>query len=362
MSERLFENRKEWYKHETQYHRMDWSCNTFGHPDFQNQSYFINHMSASHGAHLDEKKLITLRAMFQKPSKRRSGECNLCGASAERLETHVAHHLQQISLFALPRANDTQGSGDAEFDTQSSRVRGDKQEQSHEISWKTRSVSTSSMSEGENITRLEETQTRKEIRNQMLELLLDDEVPNIGEPLLVPLLGAINATEQFFLLDQLEAKLNSTKDFNFIALQSASMAGYVGLARFLLESERVNVNATTALGVTPLMMAAEEGQLSILQTLISKGADLNFRNESNATAIMMARRAGRESAVRLLLEYGAEIGSRDDVNNLELESELRVKKRPPPGLSIVQPTNTQSTQAHEEKPAPPSTLGKTACT
>lgn len=340
MSERLFENRKEWYKHETQYHRLNWFCNTYGHPNFQNQIFFINHMFASHGAHLDEKKLITLRAMFQKPSKKRSGECNLCGVSAERLEIHVAHHLQQVSLFALPRANDAQGSGDAELDTQSSRVRGDKQEQSHEISWKSRSVSPSSISEGENITRPEGTRMIQERRSHWLRLLLNNVVANIDESRLDPMLEMIDATENFSLLDLLEAKFDPTKDFNFIALQFASMAGYVGLARFLLESGRANVNATTALGVTPLMMAANEGQLSILQTLVSKGADVNFKDESNTTAILMASRAGHKSAVRLLLEYGAEIDQDDYFNIVELESDFKAEQSrllPLPEVNIYRP-------------------------
>ena len=90
-------------------------------------------MSSSHDAYLNEKKLINLRTMFTKSSKKRSGECNLCEISVERLEIHVAHHLQQISLFALPRVNVNQESENAEFDTQNSRLK-DKQEQSYEIS------------------------------------------------------------------------------------------------------------------------------------------------------------------------------------------------------------------------------------
>ena len=331
MSEHLFENRKEWYKHETQYHRLDWSCNTDGHPDFQSQSRFIRHMSASHGAHLDEKKLVILRAIFQRPSKRRSGDCNLCGVSAERLETHVANHLQQISLFALPRVNTTQGSGDPDFDTQSSRLRGEEQAKSQELSWQSRSVSPRSVNEEKSVTNMGETQVpseetlkvplhmAQERRYEILGLLSDDEVANIDESLLLPVLEAVNATELFLLLD-------STEDFNFMALQTASKAGFVGVAQFLLERGRVNVNATTDLGFTPLMMAAEAGHLSMLQMLISKGADVNMRNTSNTTALMMAKRAGHESAVQLLLEHNAEIDSSDDINNAKLKSASKAKQ------------------------------------
>lgn len=326
MSERLFENRKEWYKHETQYHRLDWSCNTYGHPEFLNQSHFMQHMSASHGAHLDEKKMVTLRAMFQKPSKKRSGECNLCGVFSERLETHVAHHLQQISLFALPRVNDTQGSGDAEFDTQSSRVRGDKQEESHEVSWKSQSGSPSSRSGGGTLIISEATQATRDRREQMLELLLNDEVASIDKSLLGPMLEAINATKQFLLLDQLKAKLSSIEDFDSTVFLCASVAGYARVTRFLLRSGRANVNSTDSSGVTPLMMAAQAGNLAILETLISEGADVHFRNEWNLTAIMMAREAGCESAVRLLLEHGAVIEPSEDVNDSILKSEPEPKQ------------------------------------
>lgn len=321
MSEHLFENRKKWYKHETQYHRLDWSCNTYDHPDFQSQIHFIEHMTTSHGAHLDEKKLITLRSVFQKPSKMRSGECNLCGVSAERLGTHVAHHLQQISLFALPRANDTQGSGGAEFDTQSSRLRGNKQEQSHDISWQSRSVSPTSVNEERNINKAEETQVRSETVEKLLHKTkgrLGEMVAHIDESILLPMLEEINETEQFLLLDQLEAKLESTKDFYSVALQTASKAGFVGVAQFLLERGRADVNKTTDLGFTPLMMAAEAGHLSTLQLLISQGADVNIRNKWNTTALMMAAKRGHEAVVRLLLEHNAEVDSSDDTNDAKL--------------------------------------------
>ena len=125
-----------------------------------------------------------------------------------------------------------------------------------------------------------------------------------------------------------------------MALQTASKAGFVGVAQFLLEWGRVNVNVMTDLGFTPLMMAAEAGHLSMLQMLISKGADINTRNKLNTTALMMATRAGHESAVQFLLEHNAEIDSSDDINDAKLKSASKAKHitRLPPLKVKIYPT------------------------
>lgn len=339
MSEHLFENRKEWYNHEKQYHRLDWSCNTNGHPDFQSHISLIQHMSASHGVHMDEMKLITLRAMFQTPSKKRSGICNLCGVLAERLETHVAHHLQQISLFALPRVNAIQGSGDAEFDTQSSRSKGDEQIQTHKTTWRSRSNSSSAESEDSNVSALEKNMKESKVtertatarlrvavekENVSLTRSLLDDGADIDDSLLIAACEAGNEEMVQLLVDRAAPNLDINV-FDSILIK-ASKIGQVSVVRLLLESGRANVNATNDLGYTPLMMAAEAGHLSTVLLLIHRGADVNRRNSLNITALMMAARAGQESAVRLLLENHAEVEPSDDIDHATFKMRMKVQR------------------------------------
>ncbi|KAL8751529.1 MAG: hypothetical protein Q9184_006041 [Pyrenodesmia sp. 2 TL-2023] len=117
----FFHNRDEWYEHESQRHRIMWFCNTESHPNYDNRQNFINHMRKDHGAMLDESRFVKIRAMFQQPSCRADGTCNLCMRECRNLKYHVSRHLQQTALFALPRLNETAGSGEAEHHTMSSK-------------------------------------------------------------------------------------------------------------------------------------------------------------------------------------------------------------------------------------------------
>ncbi|EXJ71182.1 uncharacterized protein A1O5_06176 [Cladophialophora psammophila CBS 110553] len=124
MSEQLFENREQWFRHELSAHRATWYCNEDGHPEFEAQIDFIKHMSDYHDTRLTEQKLQLSKDMFQRPLKSVGGKCNLCQMFSSRLKSHVSRHLEQVALFALPRNNEIEGSGKAELDGCSSRLGG----------------------------------------------------------------------------------------------------------------------------------------------------------------------------------------------------------------------------------------------
>ena len=79
-------------------------------------------MHTHHNLRIRDEKLRASKDMFMRPAKSVSGLCNLCQKQSERLKSHVARHLQQMALFALPRDNQTEGSGKAELDEHSSRL------------------------------------------------------------------------------------------------------------------------------------------------------------------------------------------------------------------------------------------------
>lgn len=68
-----------------------------------------------------------------------------------------------------------------------------------------------------------------------------------------------------------------------------------------------DVNAKNAHGITPLMLAAEEGYEEILQELIDAGAELNFRNQDNETALMIAAVAGQARSLEILIDAHADL-------------------------------------------------------
>lgn len=57
---------------------------------------------------------------------------------------------------------------------------------------------------------------------------------------------------------------------------------------------------------SPLTLAAEFGQTEIVKLLITKGIDINGRDNSGNTALMIAAGTGRMDMVRLLIEKGAD--------------------------------------------------------
>jgi ankyrin repeat protein len=85
----------------------------------------------------------------------------------------------------------------------------------------------------------------------------------------------------------------------------------------LLIGAGAHVNVKNNYGVTPLALAAEQGNATILQQLMKAGADpndpINFIN-AGETPLHHAARAGRVDAVNLLAWAGARINARESWN------------------------------------------------
>lgn len=62
---------------------------------------------------------------------------------------------------------------------------------------------------------------------------------------------------------------------------------------------------------TRLIRAAKDGNITTIQKLIDRGADINAKNENGWTALFYAAVTGHEMVVRLLLDRGADINAED---------------------------------------------------
>lgn len=67
------------------------------------------------------------------------------------------------------------------------------------------------------------------------------------------------------------------------------------------------VDVATNKGVTPLMYAAKNGNLPIIDLLLEKHADLNIQDKEGQTALMWAAMAGQAGGIKHLLSKGAVI-------------------------------------------------------
>jgi hypothetical protein len=63
---------------------------------------------------------------------------------------------------------------------------------------------------------------------------------------------------------------------------------------------------------TPLMQAAESGDLEMVRGLLKDGVDVNARNELGDTALLWAVKKGRPDIVRLLLDRGAAVDAKEN--------------------------------------------------
>ncbi|XP_044153104.1 fibronectin type 3 and ankyrin repeat domains protein 1 [Bufo gargarizans] len=79
----------------------------------------------------------------------------------------------------------------------------------------------------------------------------------------------------------------------------------------ILQNGHVKANIPDKLGFTPLMVAAQRGDLRIVQLLIDHGADINQVNGSGKNSLMLACFSGHLEVVEYLRRQGASWENRD---------------------------------------------------
>lgn len=78
----------------------------------------------------------------------------------------------------------------------------------------------------------------------------------------------------------------------------AIVSGDIELMKWLVETQDAYVNKSKNFSISPLMLAAEKGNVEIIKYLLSKGADLNQSTLSGDTALRHAVALGRVDAVK----------------------------------------------------------------
>ena len=82
-----------------------------------------------------------------------------------------------------------------------------------------------------------------------------------------------------------------------------------------LHSEAVSVDFPSDIRGN-IFKAAAQGQLEVIQDLVSRGTSVNSRDKNESTPLFLAARAGNCQVCRWLLEHGAEVDARCTKQNL----------------------------------------------
>jgi len=144
---------------------------------------------------------------------------------------------------------------------------------------------------------------KEKILNMGLELSVRDLVEAVSE-------GEIIALGEFlragFSVDSYDK--NSVSLLN-IAIRS----GHINIAAILIDNG-ADINTISGdRGNTPLMDAAAEADIEILNKLIDAGAKLNLKSKSGQTALVLAVGRQAEDAAIALIASGADINIKDDL-------------------------------------------------
>ncbi|KAJ5195696.1 hypothetical protein N7449_006175 [Penicillium cf. viridicatum] len=101
----LYDSYTEWSEHERQFHRREWICNLCSF-NFKSESLFRNHLRDAHAGVLPEDQHQAMVKLSER-STSSAQQCPLCTklpiSNPIRFQQHLARHLQQLSLFVLPR-------------------------------------------------------------------------------------------------------------------------------------------------------------------------------------------------------------------------------------------------------------------
>ena len=134
--------------------------------------------------------------------------------------------------------------------------------------------------------------------------------------LLSAFIGVHRRLKSLFCLTALCAAgllLAQTQGDGLTPLHNAVSADDIAGVKRLLASGADAKAATTLGHVTPLALAATNGDAAIIQALLNAGAAVDVANSDGDTPLMLAAASGDPDAIKVLLDHGAAINAKEPV-------------------------------------------------
>lgn len=160
----------------------------------------------------------------------------------------------------------------------------------------------------------------------VVKLLLDNtnidinHVNNLGWTALMEAIvlgdGGESQQETIKLLIEHGADINIPDSGGITPLQHAEEKGYKEIIK-ILQTEKFNRLSETNRNhmKEQFFQAANQGNVTMINTLLSEGIDINVTDERGRTAAMIATYANQLETVRILIEKGTDINIQDDLKN-----------------------------------------------
>lgn len=114
--DRLFGTRQDWYDHEVEFHRREWFCNSCVEV-FRTRSQLREHLWVAHPNIVTGAQPLAIDRVVDRCERAIDSvqACPLCVGeyTSQRLRGHLARHMQQLALFALPRMDGLDEDGES---------------------------------------------------------------------------------------------------------------------------------------------------------------------------------------------------------------------------------------------------------
>ncbi|KAH0190076.1 hypothetical protein KCU99_g8652, partial [Aureobasidium melanogenum] len=112
-ADRLYGSRREWLEHEELQHRRIWVCRFHPSVWFSHQQAFEQHLRNEDHGNVTETQIKDFASIAQSTTNDLREQCPICledAASIPQFSAHLAHHLERIATFSIPRELDHEDS------------------------------------------------------------------------------------------------------------------------------------------------------------------------------------------------------------------------------------------------------------
>ena len=295
---KLFGDRKTWFEHEVQVHRLQWRCPFCSHECHSSEEAFQTHLKSRHREAFFTGSLKSLaQASRQAQEYFPAISCPFCAEWEESLRksnaqihedetlvvttrqfrNHVAQHMEQLALFAIPRGHNETEEADSGEVAAGSAV---------DVSIASNTLSQDSHVSSAPDCSLEELQTCLADGN------FDEALQTIG------------------------TMRENGRDYTSLELEKILETAVEGPEpeRATIVSELlewgVDPNIRSPEGNTCLSLAAMHSNGDVIQRLLGFGADVNTKNKDGKTPLHHAY--GSKSITETLLKYGSDLEAQDN--------------------------------------------------